>query len=122
MESTPFNRIKSPAIPIEDIEGARTELRNAVGLLSAYKLNQSAKWYSLFRAGELLLSIASQTPAISVYTDPINQATDAINLARVLFDLHEYFKVASVLTEFAKPDYPQAYFLYHYALFMVTST
>ena len=76
----------------------------------------------LFRAGELLLGLISQTPASSVYIDPITAATDSLQLARVLFDLKEYIKAASVLTEYAKPEFPQAYFLYHYSLYMVILT
>jgi len=76
----------------------------------------------LFRAGELLLGLISQTPASSVYIDPITPATDSLQLARVLFDLKEYIKAASVLTEYAKPEFPQAYFLYHYSLYMVICT
>lgn len=71
------------------------------------------------RAGELLLGLISQSPASSVYIDPITSATDSLQLARVLFDLKEYIKAASVLTEYAKPEFPQAYFLYHYSLYMV---
>lgn len=112
MDSSPFNKILEPAIAIDDIKFAKEELRQAIQVLMNYKLNYSAKW-----AGELLVSI-SQLSAPCPSSPQTDSSYDSLQLARTLFDLKEYIKAASVLTEFNKAEYPEAYFLYNYSLFM----
>ena len=91
------------------MEEVRGDLRHASSKLSSYKLYQSAKW-----AGQLFLSVPYQENSRIPYQDIIDKSFDSLQLAKNLFDLKEYIKAASVLTEYAKPEFPQAYFLYHY--------
>ena len=95
------------------MEEVRGDLRHASSKLSSYKLYQSAKW-----AGQLFLSVPYQENSRIPYQDIIDKSFDSLQLAKNLFDLKEYIKAASVLTEYAKPEFPQAYFLYHYSMFM----
>ena len=113
MEACPFNKITEPAILIPNMEEVRGDLRYASSKLSSYKLYQSAKW-----AAQLLLSVPYQENSRIPYQDLIDKSFDSLQLAKTLFDLKEYIKAASVLTEYAKPEFPQAYFLYHYSMFM----
>ena len=113
MEASPFNKITEPAILISDMEEARHELRYAISLLSSYKLYQSSKW-----AAQLLISITTQVAPRPGYQDKLDLSYNNLQLAKTLFDLKEYIKAASVLTEYSKPEFPQAYFLYHYSMFM----
>lgn len=54
------------------------------------------------------------------YFERPNAATDALNLARTLFDLREYRKCASVLKPFATEKYQSALFLHNFALYTVS--
>ena len=112
MDSSPFNKILKPAIEMESMSLVKEELRAATCTLTNYRLNYAAKW-----AGELLVSIAEPSPPKPQFPQ-VDASYDSLQLARVLFDLKEYFKAASVLTEFNKPEYAEAYFLYNYALYM----
>ena len=111
----------------------RGELRYAVAYLSAQKLTESAKWYIQpleFRAGELLVSIEavpSQPEKMEEarsfnkpYVEEFNEATDILNLARVLFDLREYRKCMSILKPFAIPAFQSAMFLYYYSSYLIS--
>lgn len=55
-----------------------------------------------------------------VYFERPNEATDSLNLARVLFDLREYRKCVNLLKTYANPKYQSAMFLHNYALYMVS--
>lgn len=54
------------------------------------------------------------------YFERPNAATDALNLARSLFDLREYRKCAFVLKPYANEKYQSALFLHNYALYLVS--
>jgi anaphase-promoting complex subunit 8 len=64
------------------------------------------------------MSLQSRSPPSAVYTDALDASYDSLQLARVLFDLKEFVKAASVLTEYAKPEFPAAMFLYHFSLYL----
>jgi hypothetical protein len=53
-----------------------------------------------------------------IYSEQGDASTDRLTLARTLFDLKEFIKAASVLTEFASPNYPETHFLYNYSMYM----
>jgi anaphase-promoting complex subunit 8 len=48
------------------------------------------------------------------------EVTDALNLARSLFDLREYRKCAHLLRKIANPKNQSALFLHNFALFQVS--
>lgn len=54
-----------------------------------------------------------------VFYERRTEATDALNLARILFDLKEYRKCAHVLKPFATTKHQSALFLRNYSLFLV---
>ncbi len=54
------------------------------------------------------------------YFERPNAATDALNLARSLFDLREYRKCAHILKPYANEKYQSALFLHNYALYLVS--
>lgn len=62
----------------------------------------------------------NNTPFIYHYFERPNAATDALNLARTLYDLREYRKCAHVLKPYANEKYQSALFLYNYALYIVS--
>ena len=105
-------------------ETIRSELRYALGYLSANRLLESAKW-----AGELLISLPPKTgPEKMVlgkslpktYIEEMNDSSDTLGLARTLFDLREYRKCAFLLKPFAIPKYQPAMFLYYYASYLLS--
>ena len=54
------------------------------------------------------------------FVEEVNEATDALNLARVLFDLREYKKCIFMLKPFANPQFQSAMFLYYYSTYLVS--
>jgi hypothetical protein len=54
------------------------------------------------------------------YFERPNAATDALNLARTLFDLREFRKCAHVLKPYANEKYQSALFLHNFALYTVS--
>ena len=113
MDTTPFGRITEAAIEISDMGQVRKELREAVSILSSYKLHYSAKW-----AAEMLLGIVSSSVESPTYIPVVDESYDKLQLSKTLFDLKEYLKAASVIASYAKPEFPEAFFLYHYSLYM----
>ena len=70
-------------------------------------------------AGEEIMGAKKQQQFNYHYFERPNAATDALNLARTLFDLREYRKCANILKPYANEKYQQALFLHNYALFIV---
>ena len=103
----------------------RNELRYALGYLSANRLLESAKW-----AGELLISLPPKSGPErideggrglpKIYVEELNDSSDALGLARALFDLREYRKCTALLKTFANPKYQNAMFLYYYASYLLS--
>ena len=54
------------------------------------------------------------------YFERPNASTDALNLARSLFDLREYRKCAHILKPYASEKYQSALFLHNYSLYLVS--
>ena len=54
------------------------------------------------------------------YLEDLNEATDTLNLARVLFDLREYRKCMSILKPYANANYQSALFLYYYSSYLIS--
>jgi Anaphase promoting complex subunit 8 / Cdc23 len=63
---------------------------------------------------------APLAPFMYHYFERPNAATDALNLARSLFDLREYRKCAHILKPYANEKYQSALFLHNLALYTVS--
>ena len=62
----------------------------------------------------------SSSPFNFHYFEKPNAATDALNLARTLFDLREYRKCAHILKPYANEKYQSALFLHNFASYTVS--
>ena len=113
----------------------QSELRYTTQYLSYHKLSQSSKF-----SGELLLALTSQADIDSnctirtfilsntdntlqfnkVFVDKQDLVSDAIMLAKVLFEMREFRKAAFKLQEFVKNyENQSAIFIYYYSLFLL---
>jgi hypothetical protein len=74
-------------------------------------------------AADEIMSSRKNTPQATFnyhYFERPNASTDALNLARTLFDLREYRKCAHVLKPYANEKYQSALFLHNLALYTVS--
>ena len=54
------------------------------------------------------------------FVEEQNEATDVLNLSRVLFDLREYRKCVTLLKPYANPNFQSAMFLYYYSNYLLS--
>lgn len=74
-------------------------------------------------AADEIMSSRKNTPQATFnyhYFERPNASTDALNLARTLFDLREFRKCAHVLKPYANEKYQSALFLHNLALYTVS--